>query len=70
MNVYRVTQADRDLLLAGADLEAVLADREREKLEQDQRTQTRVSAEAAARLERLAPSGGEDQGDSSRPASA
>jgi hypothetical protein len=30
VNVYPVTKADQHLLLAGGDLEAVLADRERE----------------------------------------
>lgn len=44
MNVYPVTDVDRDLLLTGADLEAVLADRERERLEPNERTETRVSA--------------------------
>lgn len=49
MNVYQLTQADRDPLLAGADLEAVLADREREELERDDRTQVRLSGGPFAR---------------------
>jgi hypothetical protein len=48
MNVYPVTDVDRDLLLAGADLEAVLADRERERLEPNERTETRLGAVVSA----------------------
>ena len=54
MNVYRMTRADRDLLLAGADLEAVLADREKEKLERSERTQARLSEGTVVRLVRQA----------------
>jgi len=50
MNVYQLTPRDRDLLLAGADLEAVLADRERERLEQDEREQPRLAQASIARL--------------------
>lgn len=49
MNVYPVTDVDRDLLLSGADLEAVLADRERERLEPNERTEARVSVVYIAR---------------------
>ena len=50
MNVYELTQRDRDLLLAGADLEAVLADREQERLERDAREQPRLAQASIARL--------------------
>jgi hypothetical protein len=61
MNVYPLTQVDRDLLLAGADLEAVLADREREKLEPNERSQARLSAGRIARLGHHAPEPGENR---------
>jgi len=70
MNVYRVTDADRDLLLAGADLEAVLADRERERLERNERTQARLGAEAMARLGHHAPKPDENRYVPSKPVSA
>ena len=50
MNVYQLTPRDRDLLLAGADLEAVLADREQESLEPDEREQPRLAQASIARL--------------------
>ncbi len=50
MNVYRLSKRDRDLLLTGADLEAVLADRERERLERDERTEPRLAAASVERL--------------------
>jgi len=50
MNVYQLTQRDRDLLLTGADLEAVLADRERERLERDEWTEPRLAGACIARL--------------------
>jgi len=55
MNVYAVTDVDRDLLLAGADLEAVLADRERERLEPNERTEARVNVVYIARLGQRPP---------------
>jgi hypothetical protein len=55
MNVYPVTDVDRDLLLAGADLEAVLADRERERLEPNERTETRVGVVLVVRPGQRAP---------------
>lgn len=55
MPVFDLTHAERDLLLAGADLEAVLADREKEKLEQDERTGARPGAGVIVRLGRYAP---------------
>ena len=70
MNVYPLTHVDRDLLLAGADLEAVLAEREREKLERDERTQDRLGAEATARLGHQAPRSGGRPHAPSKPASA
>ena len=70
MNVYRLTHVDRDLLLAGADLEAVLAEREREKLERDERTEERLGAEAKARPGHQAPRPGERGDTPSKPASA
>lgn len=60
MNVYPRTRFDRDLLLAGADLEAVLADRETEKLERNERTQARLRPDTVARLAHLLPAQGED----------
>ncbi|MFO7743110.1 MAG: hypothetical protein R6X31_12430 [Anaerolineae bacterium] len=50
MSVYRLTRADRNLLWAGADLEAVLAEREKEKLERSERTGERLSADTLPRL--------------------
>ncbi len=50
MNTHRLTHADRELLLAGADLEAVLAEREREKLEPNERTEERLGVVTLARL--------------------
>ncbi|MGD2104508.1 MAG: hypothetical protein PVJ55_05255 [Anaerolineae bacterium] len=70
MNVYRVRQADRDLLLAGADLEAVLADRERERLERDERAQARPSVPTVAHLGHDAPRPGENRHAPSSPAGA
>jgi hypothetical protein len=67
MNVYRLTQVDRDLLLAGADLEAVLADRERERLEREDRTEERRGVEAVARLGIRVPGPGEDRRAPSEP---
>ena len=55
MSLFELTKADRDLLLAGADLEAVLADREKEKLERDERTEARPGAGVIVRLGRYAP---------------
>ena len=55
MNVYPVTDVDRDLLLAGADLEALLAERERERLEPDEQTETRPNVRTVIRLETRAP---------------
>ena len=65
MNVYPLTRVDRDLLLAGADLEAVLADREKEKLERNGRTQARFAAESRARVLYLGLAQDEDRGDRS-----
>ncbi len=70
MSVYPVTQVDRDLFLFGGDLEALLADRERERLERDGRTQARQTAGAIARLGHHAPERGEDHYARSRPVSA
>ena len=70
MNVYAMTQVDRDLLLAGADLEAVLAERERERLERDGRTLARLGAGTIARLGHHAPEPGEDRYAPSRPIAA
>ena len=70
MNVYRLTDVDRDLLLAGADLEAVLADREKERLEREERTEERPGAEALARLGRHAPEPADTRYVPSRPVSA
>ena len=70
MNVYALTRVDRDLLLAGADLEAVLADRERERLEQDARTEERRGAETVVRLGRQVPRLGEDRQAASTPIEA
>jgi hypothetical protein len=70
MNVYPLTQVDRDLLLAGADLEAVLADRERERLERGERSQARLSEETIARFGRHAPEPDEDRYAPSRPVAA
>ncbi len=70
MNVYRLTRVDRDLLLAGADLEALLADREREKLERDERTETRLGLPTTARLGVLTPGPGHSRYAPSRPVSA
>ena len=70
MNVYPLTRVDRDLLLAGADLEAVLADREREKLEQDARTEERRGAEIIVRLGHQMPRPGEDRQAASKPIEA
>lgn len=50
MDVYYVTDADRDLLLAGADLEALLAERESERLERDERTQMLLTEATVAHL--------------------
>lgn len=50
MDTHRLTHADRELLLAGADLEAVLAEREREKLEPNGRTEERSGVMTLARL--------------------
>ena len=61
MNVFQLTVSDRDLLLAGADLEAVLADRERERLERDDRAETRPGVEMIARLGYPAPKPDEDR---------
>ena len=55
MNVYTVTDADRDLLLAGADLEAVLAERESERLERDERTQMLLAEGAIAHSPQQGP---------------
>ncbi len=60
MNVYPRTQFDRDLLLAGADLEAVLAEREKEKPERNERTQARLRPDTVARLGYLLPAQDED----------
>ncbi len=60
MNVYPRTRFDRDLLLARADLEAVLADREKEKLERNEHTQARLRPDTVARLGPLVPAQGED----------
>jgi hypothetical protein len=70
MNVYPMTQVDRGLLLAGADLEAVLAERERERLERDERTQARLGATTSARLGHHAPKPGENRYAPSRPIAA
>ena len=69
MNVYPLTHVDRDLLLTGADPEAVLAEREREKLERDERTEERLGAKSAARLGHQAPRSGERRHAPSKPAS-
>ena len=65
MNVYPVTDVDRDLLLAGADLEALLAEREKERLEPDEQTETRPNVRTVIRLETGAPGPreGRDAGD-------
>jgi hypothetical protein len=65
MNVYPVTDVDRDLLLAGADLEALLAEREKERLEPDEQTETRPNVRTVIRLETEAPGPreGRDAGD-------
>ena len=70
MNVYPMTQVDRDLLLTGADLEAVLAERERERLERDERTQARPSVGAIARPGHHAPKPDGDRYAPSRPIAA
>lgn len=70
MNVYRLTRIDRDLLLAGADLEALLADREREKLERDERTETRFGLPTTARLGIHTPGPTQSRYAPSRPVSA
>lgn len=70
MNVYPVTVVDRELLLAGADLEAVLAERERERLEQDGHGHVRPGAGAMVQLGYDAPQGGGFRYASSRPLSA
>ena len=70
MHVYSRTHVDRDLLLAGADLEAVLADREKPRLERNERTEARLSAAAMARLGHHAPRSSEDDDGASRPPSA
>lgn len=70
MNVYPTTRVDRDLLLAGADLEAVLAAREEERLERDERTQVRLSASIIARLGYQVPAPGESRDVESRFVSA
>jgi hypothetical protein len=70
MTVYRLTRADRDLLLASADLEAVLADRERERLERDERTEARPGSGIIARLGYQPPEPGEDRQAPSEPIAA
>ena len=62
MNVYGLTKHDRDLLLTGADLEAVLADRERERLERDERDQPRLAQASIARLVVYAAQPATDEG--------
>lgn len=62
MNVYQLSQRDRDLLLAGADLEAVLADRERERLERDGEDQPRLAKASIARLAVYAVQPGDEGG--------
>jgi hypothetical protein len=61
MYVYQLTKTDRDLLLAGADLEAVLADRERERLEREDRAETRPDAEKMVRFGDIVPRAGEER---------
>ncbi len=70
MSVYRVTRADRNLLLAGADLEAVLAEREKERLERNERTQERLSGGTLIRLGREVPGAGENRYGQSMPEAA
>ena len=63
MDTHRLTHADRELLLAGADLEAVLAEREREKLEPNGRTKERSGVVMVARLALQASRPGEEPGE-------